>query len=563
LNDDSTVPAASQVDTMTDTPSETPADPHAEPPRETSEGTKPRIVPRSDHRISRKGISDEALKVLYRLSSLGFKAYLVGGGVRDLYLGKKPKDFDVCTDAKPSRLKKIFRNCRIIGRRFRIAHIFFPGDQIVEVATFRRGEVHRITKESGVILLDNEYGTPEEDARRRDLTINGLFYDIATHSIIDYVGGVEDLDSRRVRTINDPDRSFIEDPVRMIRTLRHAVRTGFEIEENTLQAVYRNRQEIAKANPSRLMEEVFRDLRGGASETFFRRAMETHLLDEILPVLATQLREVGPDHPMWRRLRSLDRWSAAGREVSNAPLLAVLLHTVLLPEPGSWTGERGLPADVWRVLMRNFAECAAVHLRISRRDAERVAQILISFRKLLQCYGRGFLPPTFQKKPYLVDALDFLEAELLSRDQPIDRIVHWRRDYAPAAAEEEKRAFGEGGFIDRGRGRRGRGGAPGWGRRGGGHPEEATAAIAPEHTEVPLGAEHDDLEADLPDIPPEGLEGPGTPEGEERHARPRQQPPREGAAPAGPAGPEGEGGEKRRRRRHRGGRRRSHRRNRG
>src|SRR6185503_1398385 len=156
---------------------------HNDPEAETSQATtssssapsrEPRVIHRQNHRISRKDISEEALKVLYRLSSLGFKAYLVGGGVRDLYLGKKPKDYDVGTDAKPSRLKRIFRNCRIIGRRFRIAHVFFPGEKIVEVATFRRGVVHQVHGESGVILLDNEYGTPEEDARRRDLTINGL-----------------------------------------------------------------------------------------------------------------------------------------------------------------------------------------------------------------------------------------------------------------------------------------------------------------------------------------------------------------------------------------------------
>ncbi len=431
MNAESSIPAVSQAD---------PA------PAEASTG-EPRIVPRSEHRISRKNISEEALKVLYRLSSLGFKAYLVGGGVRDLYLGKKPKDFDVGTDAKPSRLKRVFRNCRIIGRRFRIAHVFFPGEKIIEVATFRRGEVHRINKSSGVVLIDNEYGTAEEDARRRDLTINGLFYDITTHSIIDYVGGVEDLENRIIRTINDPDKSYLEDPVRMIRTLRHAVRTDFQIEENTLQAIYRNRQEIANANTSRLLEELFKDLRGGAVEPFLRKITETHLLDIILPALAEQLRKKGLDHPIWPRMSILDKWAQEGREAVNPTLLALFLQTVLLTDPAAWIGEQSHPPDVWRILMQNFAKNLQ-RLRISRRDAERVSQILIAHRKLVQSYQRKDLPPSLQKKPYLAEALDFLEVDFLTRGLPTDLIQEWRRKFTSVEQGRSKQsAFGAGGFV--------------------------------------------------------------------------------------------------------------------
>jgi poly(A) polymerase len=494
----------------------------------------PRIVHRSDHRISRKDISEEALKVLYRLSGLGFKGYLVGGAVRDLYLGTKPKDYDVGTDAKPSRLKRIFRNCRIIGRRFRIAHVFFPGDKIVEVATFRRGEVHRINKESGVVLIDNEYGTPEEDARRRDITINGLFYDIATHAIIDYVGGVEDLEKRIVRTINDPDKSFIEDPVRMIRTLRHAARTGFFVEDGTRQAIYRNRHEISKANTSRLMEEMFKDLRGGAVEAFFRSITETHLLDVLLPSLAAQLREVGLDHPMWRRFRILDRWSREGRDASNPTLLSILLHTVLLPDAAAWTGDRGQQVDMWRTLMRNFIESTR-HLRISRRDFERVSQVLISFRKLYQSWQRGALPPAMQKKPYLPEALEFLEVDLLSREMPVERVLEWKKEFVgDAPAKASRYAFGEGGFFG-GRSRR-RGGGP-HGRDG--RRDEARREGPPPETGEPPDFDNP------PDFPPDFPPEQGAPHGE--------RPP--GDAPHADGRP-GESGEKRRRRRRRGGRRR-------
>src|SRR5262245_39368826 len=170
---------------------------------------------------------------------------------------------------------------------------------------------------------------------------------------------------------------------------------------------------------------MFKDLRGGAAEPFFRSITETHVLDVCLPQLAGQLREIGPDHPLWRRFRALDRWSQEGRETTSAVLLSLLLHTVLLPDPSCWSGERSHPFDVWRTLMRNFMEISR-NLRISRRDAERVAQVLISFRKLYHAYDRGQLPPTFEKKPYLGEALDFLELDAGSREMSIEKIVDWR-----------------------------------------------------------------------------------------------------------------------------------------
>lgn len=388
----------------------------------------PRVIPRPEHRISRKNISKETLKVLYRLLNKGYKAYLVGGGVRDLYLGKEPKDFDVATDARPSRLKKIFRNCRIIGRRFRIAHVYFPDNSIIEVATFRRGEVHTIQKEDGVILLDNQYGTPEEDARRRDLTINGLLYDPESFSIIDYVGGVEDLDRRIVRTIKPPDSSFQEDPVRMIRALRHSARTGFTVEEETLQSIYQNRVELQKANPSRLMEETYKDLRSGAALPYFRKLVETHLFDPILPRLAEQIREHDSEHPLFRRLEVLDRWMVNKRTLTNSVLVSVLFHSVLLPEPALWNGESRNPPGVWPLLQNGFQEIST-HLRVSRRDFERVVQTLLAFRKLRQFHDSGELATSYQKKTYLAEALDFLEIDLASLGQDTSLIDEWRRDY--------------------------------------------------------------------------------------------------------------------------------------
>lgn len=412
------------------------------PPAATAgtEQREPLILPRSEHPISRKNIDPHALKVLYRLSAAGYLAYLVGGGVRDLLLGKKPKDFDVGTDARPSRIKRIFRHCRIVGRRFRIAHVYFPDGAVVEVATFRRGGQVEIETPRGRTLSDNVYGTPEEDARRRDITINGLFYDIATFSVIDYVGGIRDLKDRIIRTIADPDASFREDPVRMIRVLRHAARTGFQIEPNTLAAIQRNRAEIRTANPARLLEEFLKDLRGGAASPFFKRMLENELLDCLLPTLSSQLRELGSEHPFWGRMEALDQKTQAGAKFTTATLLALLLHTVLLPEPAAWRGERPALPDPWRSIHMNWRTLSST-IRISRRDLERMAQIFFSFRKLIQSFERRRLLPSLMKKSYLWEALDFLEVDLTGRGLPTELVQEWRKHATPPPPAEPRYRF--------------------------------------------------------------------------------------------------------------------------
>ncbi len=252
----------------------------------------PRIVPREEHPISRRNIDPDALKVLHRLRQFDHVAYLVGGSVRDLLLGRRPKDFDIGTSAHPYQVKKLFRNCWIIGRRFRLAHVKF-GNKVIEVATFRRqvapGEevvqdgvpahvLHETIEErpdvspipagqvpgdanEHLIHRDNTFGTPEEDAFRRDFTINALFYDIATFSVIDYVGGLEDLHAGVVRSIGDPDVRLREDPVRMIRAIALAARLNFTIEPALLAAIRTHRREIAKSSSARLLEEYYKILR--------------------------------------------------------------------------------------------------------------------------------------------------------------------------------------------------------------------------------------------------------------------------------------------------------------
>src|SRR5204863_4964082 len=218
---------------------------------------EPRILARSEHPVSRSLIDKNALKVLYRLQSAGYKAYLVGGGVRDLMLGRKPKDFDVATDARPNEIRRVFRNARIIGRRFRLAHVLFA-EGVVEVSTFRRiplaGEVPTPDPTTGegaprdlLITSDNTFGNPREDAFRRDFTVNALFYNIADFSVIDYTGGVDDLQRHLIRAIGDPDVRFQEDPVRMLRACEFAARLGFGIEHGSQEAIERQKGELRKA----------------------------------------------------------------------------------------------------------------------------------------------------------------------------------------------------------------------------------------------------------------------------------------------------------------------------
>jgi poly(A) polymerase len=233
---------------------------------ETKEPPTPTVFARPEHCLSRKNIDPEALKVMMRLHRHGYKAYLVGGSVRDLLLGRAPKDFDLSTDARPGQIRKLFNNCRIIGRRFRLAHIYFRGNKIIEVSTFRRPPPEPGTEEEeagdAAKRGDNTFGLPYEDAVRRDLTINGLFYDIGTFSILDYVGGMDDLKAGIIRTIGPPDDRFREDPIRMLRVVRHAVRTGFEIHPETHAAVVRNATLLEDSNRFRLQDEFQKDLEG-------------------------------------------------------------------------------------------------------------------------------------------------------------------------------------------------------------------------------------------------------------------------------------------------------------
>lgn len=284
------------------------------------------IISRSDHPISRQNIHPDALKVMYRLVRKGFTAYLVGGGVRDLILGRTPKDFDVSTNATPSQIKKMFQNCFLIGRRFRLAHIRFD-DHVIETSTFRRCPDPE--EENGdddlYMLRDNCYGTPEEDALRRDFTINGLFYEVERFSIIDHVGGLDDIHNRLIRCIGDPNIRFREDPVRMIRAVRFASRLDFNIEPATYNAILRHHEEISKASSPRVFEEVQKLFAFGSGEKAFRLLYKTGLLHNLLPEIADFLdHDHGQDSVLWKWLEHLDRRITAMGRVEPVLVFAAL-----------------------------------------------------------------------------------------------------------------------------------------------------------------------------------------------------------------------------------------------
>jgi poly(A) polymerase len=410
---------------------------------------EPTIVPRAAHTISRRDIDSGALRVLYQLHEHNFVAYLVGGSVRDLLLGRRPKDFDIGTSAHPHQVKKLFRNCWIIGRRFRLAHVKF-GNKTIEVATFRRlveaseltpeieaavasadesagpGNVEptadgeraaHLAERSRLIHRDNTYGTPEEDAFRRDFTVNALFYDIGTFAIIDYVGGLEDLDRRLIRCIGEPSVRFIEDPVRMLRAVVLAARLQFTIDEPILDAIKTHRHEIARSAPARLLEEFYKILRSGHAEEAMRQLRATGLMKEITSELAS-----APD-AVWRSVAALDtyrnRFPSAPESLTNAILAGTLLH------PMGLVRRQRFSADP----LERKIELGM--LPIARRDVERLQQLIAIQPKLLDIEAPARAQRGVLHRAIFPEALTWLE---IHGDRP-EVVAHWQELKAQDAAE--------------------------------------------------------------------------------------------------------------------------------
>jgi len=298
-----------------------------------------KVYTAEDHKIDEKAIDPDALDVIQQLKDAGFEAYLVGGGVRDLMLQRKPKDFDISTSARPEEIKKLFsRRCLLIGRRFRLAHIRF-GKKILEVSTFRAGD----PEHASLIVRDNIWGTEEEDVMRRDFTINALFYDPATHTVIDHVGGFHDLNAKVLRTIGDPVLRFRQDPVRMIRLLKFRARFNLEVDGKTQRALESCIEEILKSSPERLLEEMFKMLESGYSEPFFRIMKEEGFLEILFPCFhhftASMHHKIAS-----RYLHILDEMQRNREEpFDRAILLATLVFPILEQELKTLTEDRQSP----------------------------------------------------------------------------------------------------------------------------------------------------------------------------------------------------------------------------
>lgn len=390
------------------------------------------MLARADHPISRKNIDVNAVKVLYRLHSGGYQSFLVGGAVRDLMLGRQPKDFDVSTNARPQQIRRLFRNSRIIGRRFRLVHVFFRNG-IVEVSTFRRNPTPGMQEGGPSELLitdDNVFGNPEEDAYRRDFTVNALIYNVADYSVIDYVGGIEDLEKAVIRVIGSPDVRFCEDPVRMLRACELSGRLDFAIEPLTEAGIRRHRREIEKAAPARLSEEVGQILHSGSSEPILRRAMDVGLLEVFLPEAYTILTvEDGQAEGLQRIPRVLDQMTADGRRLSDAVLLASLLLPSILLRRRDLEALNQRP--MWRSALRSLTQEAvdsfATRFSLSRAKTEGVQTALWCFHRLGERWGSAASRLQFARQPGFDDALNLLEILVSATGDGEELLTEWQR----------------------------------------------------------------------------------------------------------------------------------------
>jgi len=331
-----------------------------------------RIIPREQHSISRKDISAGALRVLYRLNEAGHAAYLVGGAVRDLLLGGHPKDFDIATDATPEEVKRLFRNCRLIGRRFRLAHVVF-GNEIVEVATFRghtddgSGDRHVI---DGRIVRDNVYGSIEEDAIRRDFTMNALYYSIADFSVRDYVGGYEDIQRRELRLIGDPVLRYREDPVRMLRAVRLAAKLDFRIAPEARAPFEELGELLLHAPPARLFDETLKMFLAGNGLKSFRALEASGLLVDVFPLTARALAFRGGESfrvLIEAGLASTDVRIAEDKPVTPAFLFAVLLWGAVRAQAEREIAKGVEPTLAWQRVSHHVMDEQAKQVAIPRR----------------------------------------------------------------------------------------------------------------------------------------------------------------------------------------------------
>ena len=419
--------------------------------------TAPKIIPRPEHCISRKDMDREALKVLYRLKEKGYLAYLVGGSVRDLLLSKRPKDFDIGTNAQPHEIRHIFRYSRIIGKRFRIVHVYFKGGKVIEVSTFRRqsdcDDRDALKNCNGYHEI---YGTPMEDAFRRDLTINGLFYNVVDFSVIDYVGGMEDLRNGIIRSIGEPNHRFLRDPVRMMRAVRHAARTGFTIEPNTWAAICQNAEKIKLCAVPRVRDEWLKDIKSGHAKPWMEYLIATGLLEAILPNYAKYIQDsrnakrllLGLLDALDEKNRSAQNGSKKKKIPNEALCLAVLLYPAMKAHP-LWktleTDKLKWPTNEVRSLLDELL--LPYDFRRSVRDE--TAQILSNQWPIAVCHKRGSIPKRVWSKQVFHHAL-FLYNKTMELEKKERFEIKLNKDGIPKGAKRRQRGKTTGRYRKKG-----------------------------------------------------------------------------------------------------------------
>ncbi|MBX7081800.1 MAG: polynucleotide adenylyltransferase PcnB [Nannocystaceae bacterium] len=395
-------------------------------------------------------IDPDALKVVRRLLTAGHEAYLVGGCVRDLYLGRRPKDFDIATSATPEAIRRLFRNSRIIGRRFKLAHVFF-GSKIIETSTFRTAPQQ--SEDDPLITADNEWGSVEDDARRRDFTINGLFFDVETEKIVDFVDGMADLDARMIRTIGDPGLRFREDPVRMIRAVKFAARLDFDFEPQTWAALLEVAPDIVKCSKARVLEEIYKLLRGGASRRSFELLLEAGLFEHMLGPYLRQFGEPGPakaalleaartpgegdalapERLLFGLLGALDRYV---QQTDDAVINGVLHAALFAPFVGRELAS-GARQNLDRTIDTRMGAVGAV-VGLARRDRELGRQILMAHQRLIEPGARR-RRPNLAGRQYFHDALVFLGLWVDAIGNGHTALQRWQSLASGAPAAEPER----------------------------------------------------------------------------------------------------------------------------
>ena len=374
----------------------------------------------------------DAKRAVQRLQAHGHEAYFVGGCVRDLLIGRRPKDFDVATSARPSEIRRLFRNCRIIGRRFKLAHIFY-GDHIIETATFRAAPGDQPTDDDDLLIVDdNEYGTAQSDAKRRDFTVNALFLDPSSHEILDHVGGLADLEKRSLRTIGDPEVRLAEDPVRILRAVKFATRLDLEIDDPTWDAMCDVAPDLDKAAAPRVLEEIFRLARSGVATAAFQMLRDVGALDVLVPILEQYL---GPEddiperaEPFWDLLAALDAHVQSGdHEPPSSGLIVALLFLLPYEMELARRAKDAEPLDnrarldaAWELL-----DSIAERTRLPKKDFTRARKALVAQQNFVTPPER-FSEILFARSEEFMDAFLLFQLRSQARGVGLDIVEAWR-----------------------------------------------------------------------------------------------------------------------------------------